>query len=141
MNKPPRILIVDDEPYNVDYLQQELSDHNFELLAARDGKEALEKIRAASPDLILLDIMMPVMDGFTALAQIKADAATRDIPVIVISASNDLKSVVRGIQQGADDYLPKPFEPTILHARISSSLERKRLRDQEQLYLKSLESE
>lgn len=141
MNNPPRILIVDDEPYNVDYLQQELSDHNFELIAAFDGKEALEKIRAASPDLILLDIMMPVMDGFAVLAQVKADAATRDIPVIVISASSDLKSVVRGIQQGADDYLPKPFEPTILHARISSSLERKRLRDQEQLYLKSLERE
>ena len=141
MNNPPRILIVDDEPYNVDYLQQELSDRNFELIAARDGKEALEKIRAASPDLVLLDIMMPVMDGFAALAQLKADAATRDIPVIVISANDDLKSVVRGIEMGADDYLPKPFEPTILHARISSSLERKRLRDQEQLYLKSLERE
>ncbi|MBM3179831.1 MAG: response regulator [Chloroflexi bacterium] len=141
MNNPPRILIVDDEPYNVDYLQQELSDHNFDLIAVFDGKEALEKIRASSPDLILLDIMMPVMDGFAVLAQIKADAATRDIPVIVISANDDLKSVVRGIEIGADDYLPKPFEPTILHARISSSLERKRLRDQEQLYLKSLERE
>ena len=141
MNNPPRILIVDDEPYNVDYLQQELSDRDFELIAAFDGRAALEKIRAASPDLVLLDIMMPVMDGFAVLAQIKADAATRDIPVIVISANDDLKSVVKGIQMGADDYLPKPFEPTILHARISSSLERKRLRDQEQLYLKSLERE
>ena len=141
MNNPPRILIVDDEPYNVDYLQQELSDHNFELIAAFDGKEALEKIRAASPDLVLLDIMMPVMDGFAVLEQVKADAATRDIPIIVISASNDLKSVTRGIQQGAEDYLPKPFEPTILHARIRASLERKRLRDQEQLHLKSLERE
>lgn len=141
MNTPPCILIVDDEPYNVDYLQQELSDHNFELIAARNGKEALEKIRASSPDLVLLDIMMPVMDGFAVLAQVKADAATRDIPIIVISASNDLKSVVSGIQQGAEDYLPKPFEPTILHARISSSLDRKRLRDQEQLHLKSLERE
>ncbi|NOH04919.1 MAG: response regulator [Chloroflexi bacterium] len=112
-----------------------------ELIAAFDGREALEKIRAASPDLVLLDIMMPVMDGFAVLAQVKADAATRDIPVIVISASNDLKSVVRGIQQGADDYLPKPFEPVLLHARIAASLERKRLRDQEQLYLKSLERE
>ena len=141
MNTPPRILIVDDEPYNVDYLQQELSDRGFELTAAFDGKEALEKIRAESPDLVLLDIMMPVMDGFAALEQVKADAATRDIPVIVISASSDLKSVVKGIQKGAEDYLPKPFEPVLLHARISASLERKRLRDQEQMYLKGLERE
>ncbi len=141
MNTPPRILIVDDEPYNVDYLQQELSERGFELIAASNGKEALEKIRAESPDLVLLDIMMPVMDGFAALEQVKADAATRDIPVIVISASNDLKSVVKGIQNGAEDYLPKPFEPVILHARITASLERKRLRDQEQLYLQSLEKE
>lgn len=141
MNTPPRILIVDDEPYNVDYLQQELSDRGFDLIAASNGKEALEKIRAESPDLVLLDIMMPVMDGFAALEQVKADAATRDIPVIVISASSDLKSVVKGIQQGAEDYLPKPFEPTILHARITASLERKRLRDQEQMYLKGLERE
>ena len=97
------ILIVDDEPYNVDYLQQELSDRGFELTAAFDGKEALEKIRAESPDLVLLDIMMPVMDGFAVLEQVKADAATRDIPVIVISASSDLKSVVKGIQKGAED--------------------------------------
>ncbi|MDL1912498.1 response regulator [Chloroflexi bacterium CFX6] len=141
MNTPPRILIVDDEPYNVDYLQQELSDRNFELIAASNGQEALKKIRAASPDLVLLDIMMPVMDGFAVLEQVKADAATRDIPVIVISASNDLKSVVKGIQHGAEDYLPKPFEPVLLHARISASLDRKRLRDQEQLYLKGLERE
>lgn len=141
MDLRPRILVVDDEPFNVDYLEQELADFDYEITTAFDGKEALEKIRAEKPDLILLDIMMPVMDGFAVLEQVKADPSVRDIPIIVISANNDLQSVVKGIQKGADDYLPKPFEPTILHARISSSLERKRLRDREQLYLQSLENE
>ncbi|MEN9563500.1 MAG: hypothetical protein RIR73_1744 [Chloroflexota bacterium] len=141
MNNPPRILIVDDEPFNVDYLEQELSDFDYELLTAVNGEDALKKITADSPDLVLLDIMMPIMDGFSVLEQTKSNPATRGIPVIVISANNDLKSVVKGIQMGADDYLPKPFEPTILHARINASLERKHLRDQEQLYLQSLENE
>ncbi|MFM8423825.1 MAG: response regulator, partial [Chloroflexota bacterium] len=141
MNNPPRILIVDDEPYNVDYLEQELSDFNYELMSAANGEEALEKIRANSPDLVLLDIMMPIMDGFSVLEQAKADSAIRDIPIIVISANSDLQSVVKGLKKGAEDYLPKPFEPTILHARITASLDRKRLRDQEQLYLQSLENE
>src|SRR5512133_3225166 len=84
MNHQPRILIVDDEPYNVDYLEQELSDHDYELLTAMNGQEALEKIRSESPDLVLLDIMMPIMDGFSVLDQVKADPATRDIPIIVV---------------------------------------------------------
>ncbi len=136
-----RILIVDDEPFNVDYLEQELVDLDYETITAVNGSEALDKVRSKSPDLILLDIMMPVMDGFEALSRLKAAAATRDIPVIVISAAGDLNSIVRGISLGAEDYLPKPFEPTLLHARISSSLEKKRLRDLEQLYLKGLERE
>jgi phosphoserine phosphatase RsbU/P len=136
-----KILIVDDEPFNVDYLEQELDGSGCEIITASNGQEALDQVHAGSPDLILLDIMMPVMDGFQVLAHLKADAATRDIPVIVISASNSLDSVVRGIQLGAEDYLPKPFEPTLLHARISSSLEKKRLRDLQHLYLKNLERE
>jgi class 3 adenylate cyclase len=130
LNQPPKILIVDDEPFNVDYLEQELEDLNYDTLSAGDGQEALEKVQAESPDLVLLDIMMPVMDGFAVLARMKADPKLRDIPVIVISAMNDLQSVVKGIEQGAEDYLPKPFEPVLLHARISSSLEKKRLRDE-----------
>ena len=141
MNHRPCILIVDDEPFNRDYLEQELSDSEYELLSAVNGQEALEKMRSSSPDLVLLDIMMPIMDGFSVLDEAKSDSTIRDIPIIVISATSDLKSVVKGIQKGAEDYLPKPFEPTILHARISASLERKRLRDQEQLYLQSLENE
>ena len=137
----PKILIVDDEPFNIDYLQQELEGLNYETIAAVNGQDALDKMQAESPDLILLDIMMPVMDGFEVLSRLKANPALRDIPVIVISASNDLQSVVKGIKLGAEDYLPKPFEPTLLHARILSSLEKKHLRDLQKLYLKGLERE
>ena len=137
----PRILIVDDEPFNVDYLQQELDEFDYDLLTAFNGLEAFEKIQAEKPDLVLLDIMMPVMDGYAVLEKTKADPELRGIPIIVISANNDLKSVVKGIKMGAEDYLPKPFEPTILQARITSCLERKRLRDLEQLHLQSLKKE
>jgi serine phosphatase RsbU (regulator of sigma subunit) len=138
---PSRILIVDDEALNIDYLQQELEGPEFETLTAANGNEALERVQADRPDLILLDIMMPLMDGFEVLRHLKADAALRSIPVIVISAASDMASVVRGIQLGAEDFLPKPFEPTLLHARISSSLEKKRLHDLEQVYRKGLERE
>ncbi len=137
----PKILIVDDEPFNVDYLEQELEDLNYLTISAANGQEALEKVASESPDLVLLDIMMPVMDGFEVLSRLKDNPATRDIPVIVISAQHDLRSVVQGIQLGAEDYLPKPFEPILLRARLSSSLEKKQLRDLQQLYLRSLERE
>ena len=126
----PKILIVDDEPFNVDYLEQELEELDCETIVASNRQEALDRVQSDSPDLILLDIMMPVMDGFEVLSHLKANPSMRDIPVIVISASSDLRSVVRGIQLGAEDYLPKPFEPILLHARISSSLEKKRMRDE-----------
>jgi DNA-binding response OmpR family regulator len=126
----PKVLIVDDEPFDVDYLEQELEDLDYQTVSAGNGQEALEKIRTESPDLVLLDIMMPIMDGFAVLSRMKADSNLRNIPVIIISAMNDLQSVVKGIEQGAEDYLPKPFEPVLLHARISSSLEKKRLRDE-----------
>jgi two-component system, cell cycle response regulator len=134
-----KVLIVDDEPFNVDYLEQELEGSDCDILTADNGREALEKISVELPDLILLDIMMPVMDGFAVLSQLKADFKLRDIPVIIISAMNDLQSVVKGIEQGAEDYLPKPFEPVLLHARVSSSLEKKRFRDQELDYLRQVD--
>jgi serine phosphatase RsbU (regulator of sigma subunit) len=137
----PKILIVDDEPFNIDYIEQELEDSEYEIISAINGQAALYKVHSETPDLVLLDIMMPVMDGFEVLSRLKAIPETREIPVIVISASNDLKSVVRGIKLGAEDYLPKPFEPTLLTARITSSLEKKHLRDLQKLYLKSLERE
>lgn len=139
--RAPKILVVDDEPFNLDYMQQELEEADYVILTAANGQEALDLVQSEAPDLILLDIMMPVMDGFEVLARLKATPAQRDIPVIIISAMNDLQSVVRGIKMGAEDYLPKPFEPTLLFARVSSCLEKKRLRDLQTLYLKSLERE
>lgn len=137
----PKILIVDDEPFNVDYLEQELEDMNYSTFTARNGREALDRVKSERPDLILLDIMMPIMDGFAVLAELKADPLLRHIPVIVISAMNDLESVVKGIKQGAEDYLPKPFEPTLLQARISAILEKKFLRDQQRKLLHTFASE
>lgn len=133
------ILIVDDEPFNVDYLEQELEDLGHDTISAANGQEALAQVAAVSPDLVLLDIMMPIMDGFQVLERLKAGKVTRDIPVIVISAAHDVESVVRGIEQGAEDYLPKPFDPVLLQARINASLEKKRYRDQEIEYLRQVE--
>jgi class 3 adenylate cyclase len=141
LNKQPKILIVDDEPFNVDYLEQELSDLHYQTVTAINGREALEKVKVESPDLVLLDVMMPLMDGFAVLGEMKADPRLRDIPVIIISAMTDLQSVVRGIQQGAEDYLPKPFEPTLLQARIAVSLEKKSLRDQQRKLLHTFATE
>lgn len=135
------ILIVDDEPFNLDYLEQELEEAGYASLLAADGLQALEQARSGHPDLILLDIMMPRMDGFQVLSILKGDPATRDIPVIVISADTNLSSVVQGIRLGADDYLPKPVEPVLVHARITSGLERKRLHDLETMYRQSMERE
>ena len=137
----PIILIVDDEPFNVDYLVQELEESDYSLVTATNGKEALDRVRSEKPDLILLDIMMPVMDGFAVLGELKADPVLQNIPVIVISAVNDLESMVKGINLGAEDYLPKPFEPTLLHARISASLEKKSLRDQQRKLLHTFTSD
>jgi adenylate cyclase len=137
----PKILIVDDEPFNVDYLEQELEEMNYKIITAGNGREALDQVRSEKPDLILLDIMMPVMDGFAVLGELKADPLLRSVPVIVISAVNDLESVVKGINLGAEDYLPKPFEPTLLHARISASLGKKSLRDQQRKLLHTFTSD
>jgi serine phosphatase RsbU (regulator of sigma subunit) len=91
--------------------------------------------------MIFLDLMMPVLDGFGVLEELQANDAWREIPVVIISASNDLANIVRGIEKGAIDFLPKPFEPAILKARLNTGLERKRLRDLEQRYLQSLQRE
>ena len=122
MSQQPKILIVDDEPFNVDYLHQELEDCNYRLLTAFNGKEALEKIRKHQPDIILLDLMMPVLDGFAVLSEVKADNDLRDIPVIIVSAANDSRSIVKGIKQGADDYLTKPVDSTLLIQKLKEHL-------------------
>jgi serine phosphatase RsbU (regulator of sigma subunit) len=141
MHTPPKILIVDDTPLNVALLEQLLDELGYETVSASNGQEALDLVPTAEPDLILLDIMMPVMDGFETLERLKANSSTRELPVIIISAQHDLADVVRGIERGAEDYLPKPFEPVLLRARLGASLEKKRLRDIETKYRRALERE
>lgn len=116
------VLIVDDEPFNVDVLQQELEELNYQLITAANGQEALSKIKRHQPDLILLDLMMPVLDGFAVLAEIKGDNSLRDIPVIIVSAADDSKSIVKGIKQGADDYITKPIDADHLKKKVKEHL-------------------
>ncbi|MDH5507186.1 MAG: SpoIIE family protein phosphatase [Anaerolineae bacterium] len=141
LNKNPLLLIVDDEPFNVDFLEQELEDMGYATISAANGEEALTQAAKAQPDMILLDIMMPVMDGFEVLAKLKENPEQRDIPVIIISAASDMGKVVKGIEMGAEDYLAKPFDPVLLQARIRAGLKNKQYKDIEKAYLKALERE
>jgi sigma-B regulation protein RsbU (phosphoserine phosphatase) len=134
-----RILIVDDQPDNRDVLARRLERQGHQTFQAENGRHALELLATEPCDLILLDVMMPEMDGFTALGRIKSDSATRHIPVIMISALDEIENVVRCIERGAEDFLPKPFNPTLLRARIGASLEKKNFRDHEQAYLRRIE--
>lgn len=125
------ILIVDDSPINRDILAQRLTRQGHTVRMAEDGRHALQLIRENPFDLILLDILMPELNGYQVLQALKADKEWREVPVIMISALDELDSVVRCIQMGAEDYLPKPFNPVLLKARIDSSLEKKHLRDRQ----------
>ena len=135
------VLVVDDIEANRDLLGRRLKRHGYTVTVAEDGSQALELMQAQPFDLVLLDIMMPKMNGYQVLEQLKADSSLRHIPVIMISAVDDLDSVVKCIELGAEDYLTKPFNPVLLKARISACLEKKRLRDQEQAFLKQLQAE
>ncbi|MEE9526908.1 MAG: response regulator [Syntrophobacteria bacterium] len=136
-----KILVVDDEPKNVKLLEAFLIPGGHQVIKASNGEEALQQVQQEKPDLILLDVMMPMMDGYEVLKHLKADGRWRDVPVIMISALDDIKSVVRCIERGAEDYLPKPFEPMLLRARVNACLEKKRLRDQAREYSDLLERE
>jgi adenylate cyclase len=136
-----KILIVDDEPFNINYLEQELEDLGYETFNAFNGADALEKVGNTSPDLVLLDIMMPVMDGFTVLEKMKEEKSTREIPVIIISALNDMPNIIKGIELGAEDYLPKPYDPILLRARLHSALRKRAWDIQEKRYLRQIEVE
>jgi class 3 adenylate cyclase len=135
------LLVVDDNDVSRDVLMRRLVRQGHTVAEARNGREALERVRSQPFDLVLLDIIMPEMDGFQVLRHLKADDSLRHVPVIMISAFNDIDSVARCIEMGAEDYLPKPFNPTLLRARISACLEKKRLRDREQLYLAEIQRE
>src|SRR5512135_3272006 len=132
------ILVVDDQRTNRLKLSFGLKQQGHTVDEAENGMLALEKLRAEAFDLVLLDIMMPEMDGYQVLDQMKEDKTLRDVPVIVISAMDDMESVVKGIELGAEDYLPKTFDPVLLRARIGACLEKKRLRDQEVDYLRNV---
>jgi signal transduction histidine kinase len=127
--------VVDDNRLNRVKLQHDLHEQGFEVRQAEDGRQALELLRTEMCDVVLLDILMPVMDGYETLAEMKRDAELRDVPVIVISALDEIDSAVRCIEMGAEDYLTKPFNPTLLRARLGASLKEKRLRDLERAYL------
>jgi class 3 adenylate cyclase/CheY-like chemotaxis protein len=124
----PDILAVDDTPNNLSLLAELLKDR-YRVRIATNGAKAIELAIAHPPDLILLDIMMPGLNGYEVLERLRADARLRHIPVIMISAVGEIESVIRCIELGAEDYLPKPFNPTLLKARVGASLERKRLHD------------
>jgi len=125
------LLVVDDNEGNRDVLSRRLARQGYSVASAVNGQNALDMLNEGSFDVVLLDIMMPELDGYEVLKRIKADDRLRHIPVIMISAFSELDSVARCIDMGAEDYLPKPFNPTILRARVGACFEKKRSRDRE----------
>ncbi|MGH8059362.1 MAG: adenylate/guanylate cyclase domain-containing protein, partial [Candidatus Entotheonellia bacterium] len=135
------VLIVDDAEINRDLLSWQLQIQGLTTSVAYNGRHALELIRELPFDLMLLDMMMPEMNGYQVLEHLKADPTPRYLPVVVISGVDDLESVVRCIELGAEDYLLKPFNSVLLKARVDACLEKKRLRDREQAYVQALKAE
>jgi adenylate cyclase len=127
---PSRILIVDDNPTNVKVLQTRLAAEGYEVLTAADGEEGLAAAREHTPDLILLDVMMPKLDGFEVCRRLRADAAFPFTPIIMVTAMADSKDVIAGLEAGGDEYLTKPVDHAALAARVRSMLRIKRLHDQ-----------
>lgn len=136
-----KVLIVDDTPGNRDILSRRVQREGYLVGTAEHGREALAKLRAEPFDLVLLDVEMPEMDGPQLLEMLRADAELSRLPVIMVSAVDDIDVIVRCLELGADDYLPNRFEPAILRARMGAVLERKRLRDQERRAAESLTRE
>lgn len=138
-----RVLVVDDNEMNRDMLARRLQRQGHAVEMAVNGREALERLEAGGDDfdVVLLDIMMPEMNGYELLERLRGSDRFRHLPVILISALDDHDSVIKGIELGADDHLPKPFNPHILRARVGASLAKKRLRDREQVHARALERE
>jgi len=135
------ILVVDDNEMNRDLLSRRLRRAGHRVMVAENGRAALDQLASMPFDLVLLDIMMPELTGYEVLEIVKKDPALCHIPVVMITAATEEESIVRCLSLGADDHLPKPFNPAILRARVASSLAKKRLHDSEQRYAKSLERE
>ena len=139
MHTPPRILIVDDNATNRDILVTRLNAHGYDLHEAADGEEALAAAKELLPDLILLDVMMPKLDGFEVCKRLKGDTSLPFMPIILCTAKADSKDVVTGLEAGADEYLTKPIEQMALVARVKSVLRLKQLHDQVTEMNRSLE--
>ncbi|CAN7700408.1 response regulator [Mesorhizobium amorphae] len=141
MHDPPRILAVDDTPENLEILRMRLEANGYEVATAADGEEGLAKARELTPDLILLDIMMPKLDGISVVRMLKHDQSLRSIPVVLVTAKADTRDVVEGLDAGGDDYLTKPFEHRALLARVRSMLRQKALHDTVASQAKRLEDQ
>jgi len=141
VNPETTILVVDDNEINRYLLSRLLRQQGYNVITAEHGRQALDMVRDHRLDLILLDIMMPEMNGYEVLEQMKQDSSLRHIPIVMITAVDDIDSVIKCIELGAEDYLFKPFNPVLLKARIDASLQKKWFRDHEQAYLKQLEEE
>lgn len=135
------VLVVDDNETNRDLLTRWLRREGYSVGTAQNGREALAALQEAPCDLLLLDVMMPELNGFEVLQRIKSDPALRHLPVLMVSAMTEMDGVVRCIALGAEDYLTKPFNPVLLRARVGACLEKKRLRDREVLHLQQIERE
>jgi adenylate cyclase len=129
LRTPPRILTVDDNPTNLEILRVRLNAQGYEVVAALDGEDALARVRELEPDLVLLDVMMPKLDGFSVLKQLRQETAGRFVPVILVTAQADTRDIVTGLEAGADDYITKPFEQAALVIRVRSLLRAKQLHD------------
>ncbi len=136
--RPKCILVVEDNDANRVMLCRRLNKHGYATVEAANGREALDAVHAHTFDLVLCDIMMPEVDGYEVLRELKADPDLKALPVIMISALDDMTGVVRCIEMGAEDYLQKPYDPVMLHARINACLDKRRLRDQELAYLRAV---
>ncbi|CAN7415344.1 DNA-binding response OmpR family regulator/GGDEF domain-containing protein [Rhizobium tibeticum] len=141
MHDPPLILAVDDTPENLEILQMRLKACGYEVATAADGEEGLAKVHDLKPDLILLDVMMPKLDGISLVRLLKQDVSLRSIPIILVTAKADTRDVVEGLDAGADDYLTKPFEHRALLARVRSMLRQKTLHDTVEEQTRSLQDQ
>jgi two-component system, cell cycle response regulator len=139
IERPRFVLVADDDAVNRLLLARGLERDGHRVRAVANGLEALEALGNELFDCVLLDVLMPGMDGYQVLEHIRSEPKLRHTPVIMISALEDVESVVRCIEMGADDYLPKPFDPVLLRARINAGLARKRLHDLEQEYLEQVD--
>ena len=123
------LLVVDDDGVSRAVLSNLLERQGHAVVVAKDGAEALKLVGERAFDLIVLDLLMPGMDGFEVVQKLKADPAVKDIPVVMISSAEDMSGIVKSVKLGAEDYIFKPFDEVLLKARIDGCLERKRLRE------------